>query len=200
MLGKLVGFLLVMGLMPSVWANVDSVDVSAEQSKVAELELENDVEELEAFGEAATAEATKQETKELDQEAKRLEKEIASYQRQNARSKDKIKNLNKKFVIKERQARLAQIRFKKVDGERRRLESKVQKLASQVEKKESKAIALIDQSKAAEQEIRRLKATERDLIRRDRLAKRTIENKRRSLKKMGGEARRISKRIAAFDN
>jgi hypothetical protein len=199
-----VGFGVGVGLVfqPMSWAqieveplNMDHQAMEHQGVKVSELELGQEVEEMEAFGEAARAQTAKVETAEMKAEARRLEKEIAQMQRQNDRAKSRVKDLNLSYAQKERLARDAFRKHTKVARVHRNLKAKVERLQSRVEEKELRAIEFTKKRKAADLEVARLSRLERQLNRREAEATRTIERERRRLQKSSGKVRSLAARV-----
>lgn len=167
-----------------------AAEISHLNDKIDELEVEQEMEALEQYGESAEAEVTLEETKLVNQKAKQLEKEIAQMRRENTRSKKKVNSLTKKFQAKDKLANRTQAQHRKVEKQHNQLNSKVSDLQAKVDKAEQKAVDAITARKSIERNIIRLKKERQSLAKRLKDAKRVYaQNRSTGSKYMKAESR-----------
>jgi hypothetical protein len=142
--------------------------------------LAQEVETLEAYGEAAGAKTNIEETARLKRESKSLEKKISSLQRQNESSKKRAVQLAQAYRQKERLALKMQTLANAREREFNRLQSRNDGLKARVESAEQRVIRQIERRKAAEQALAQAQIENRELQGRQRLA---LQNFRREQSK-----------------
>ena len=81
-----------LGLMSHAYADMDSMN-----GKITELEVEAEVDELEAYGEAAREKQNKEESQRLRKEARQLKAEIRKLKRDKIRAKKKASLLAQRY-------------------------------------------------------------------------------------------------------
>lgn len=153
-----------------------AIDSEAEAAKVDDLELAQEVENLEAYGEAAGAKTNVEETARLKRESRALEKKIATLEKQNESSKKRAVEYAQAYRQKEKLALKLKSKADSRDSEARRLTARNDALRARVEAAEQRVIRQVERRKAAEQALAEAKRTERELQGRRRVA---LQNFRR---------------------
>ena len=110
-------------------------------AQVDELELEHEVETLEAYGEAAGSQQEKEEVARLQSEKKSLEKKVKSLRSQNEVARKKAVRLAQSYREKEKAALKVKRKADQVEKEHNRLATQNNRLAARVEAAEQKVIA-----------------------------------------------------------
>jgi hypothetical protein len=153
---------IVMGLMITA-GNAKASNLNVMSDKVDELELEADVEDMEAYGDNALIEENKRETARLAQETNNLEREINKLKRESQKAdaqKSYLQDLYK------RRDKLAQDARKRAEESKRieaRAKANVDRLRARVEARERAAAQSVTMRKEAENEVVRQVRAERDL-------------------------------------
>lgn len=170
------------------------IDSEAEAAKVDDLELSQEVETLEAYGEAAGAKTNAEETARLKAESRSLEKKIANLQRSNESSKKRAVKLAQAYREKDR---LANKLKRLADGREReynRLQARNQQLSARVQSAEQRVIRQVERRKAAEEGLAKAERDNRELEGRRRIAlqkfKREQDRTQRARKKANYYTRR----------
>ncbi len=169
------------------------IESEAQSAKVDDLELSEEVETLEAYGEAAGAKTNIEETARLKSESRQLEKKIANLQKKNESSKKRSVELARAYRQKEKLGlklkRLADNR----EREANRLQSRNESLKARVQSAEQRVIRQVERRKAAEQRLAQAQRDQREFQGRQRIAL----NKFRKEKQRTETARARANRIGA---
>lgn len=201
---KALVFVLVSAMgSPALWSRAafaaEEVDIQAISDKTDELELEQEVENMEQFGESAAAEETRRETDRLTREARDLEKQIAKTKRANERAVSKSKRLAELYKKKAALAAEFQVLARKAEREKSKSDKVVANLEYKVKDKEQKAIRAIERRKTAETSVRQLKRDQKRLEKRLRVAEQTIKRNDKIRKAERARALKLSRRNAKLN-
>jgi DNA repair exonuclease SbcCD ATPase subunit len=189
---KLIGSIVITAMTLAIAAPAKA-DVEALNMKADELELENEVETIEQFGEAAAAEEAKSETARLTRETRELENEIAKLKRANERAQDKAVRLNELYKKKAKLANDIKIQANAAEARKSRSEKEVARIKAKVASREQAAIRAVEKRKAADQRLAQLKSEKRDLQRRLVVADRVIKKNDAQRKALRAKSLRLSK-------
>jgi chromosome segregation ATPase len=154
--------------------SAQALDERGYSQKLSELELEQEVEEIESFGEAARSEQSKRESESLAKEAKRLQLEITRAKNETRKNESKAAKLNRIYSDKEQFAKKMQSLANKTETERAKTEKRFNQAKARVDAQEKKAIDAIEKRKKNEAEIAKLNKEIKALEARERAAKDVI--------------------------
>jgi hypothetical protein len=171
-----------------------ALDIKGMNERVDELELDQEVLELDSYGEAALAENAKQESKEISAETRQLEREIVKMKRDKAAKEKRADKLVVKFSEKERLANAVEKKAKIAEREKNKVTSRVNKLQAKVDQQEKRAIKAVEERKLADKETARLNRSLRALEKRERVAQRIIKQNTSRRNTALAKAKRLSKK------
>lgn len=183
----------------AVWAQeATTANVTKLERKADELELEKDVENMEQYGEAASAKEAELESRQLEKETKKLAKDIEHLRTQNLKAKEKSKRYVELFKQKDKLAAEFRVRAHKAEQEKIQSERAEQNLKAKVNSKQQQVIKLVEVRKATEKRLAELNREQREL--RNRLARAETQIRRNQLrqKQLHERALRLAKSNGAL--
>lgn len=167
------------------------IESEAQSMKVDELELSEEVETLEAYGEAAGAKTNIEETARLKVESRQLEKKIANLKKKNESSKQRSVGLAQAYRQKEKLALKLKSLADNREREANRLQARNEGLKARVESAEKRVIRQVERRKAADQRLAQAQRDRRELEGRQRIAVRKFRKEQRRTESARARANRI---------
>ena len=162
-------------------------------NKADELELSNDVDGLEQYGDAASAQTAKAETARLEKENNRLEREAALLKRRREIAATRAKRLEKLYKKRAIEAVLVRKKADHAAYEARRAQREVDQLQARVDFKKTLIARASHSEVQALKRIVMLKHANRRLQFRLARIERSIKLREKRLRRMRGVANRLSK-------